>query len=942
MALRRYVILAIVLIATAGVGWFFLRTEVPTEDALWRFVPADALWVYEHADVQELWGKHLHKHTVQPFLESFCDFSLEKSGATFWQHFQEEDITLQALITALPIKLSGHVLDDNRLGVIFYLSLTEAKKKVLHQLFTPLSAHNFVVSSKQHNTRTIHLIRTVDNKQTLTYLIGQDYFIGSFSPNLLEKVVKTADMGLQAPYLHARQQIQTLTRMPQQDGQLYFSLGAFTRYWPSLWGTTPERVQQKVVRYAGTNALLNAHLLPNHLVWSGFVVTADSSKRALLTGFTDNLPPVVPYLQMIPNSCTVLQRYGFKDAQKWNLHMQNLWQQEAHPVYTQRLALFSQYSVDVETLFSHIGHMGAVLELEKKQGTPTEQLFLMHVKQPQALQKVLANINLRMTKQPNSYHEKYGDYTIDYLELAELPYLLFGEDFAGFSTLFYVQRAGFLMASSSLLTLKGVLDQLDEENSWGHTPSIRAQLSEDITDVNFSLQMNLSKQWPKIVEKLRYPWYIFFQKNTPNVHDPYFLSMQLRVLQDKLYTQLQLRVPPLSAGQTTTTTTTAHTTLPPVQGTAPKGKGGELPVAYKKQAVRRFNSPLISKPLLLYNPAVKRFETFVQEKNAFTLHALQSDGTSRWIVPLEGPIISPIHTLDYFNNGGTQYLFATATAIYLLHATGKSLQGFPLQLPNAAPIAYLNLIDYSKTKNYRFFVADVHGNAYVLNKQGRALPAWDPKPLSPLAHRPFHLRIGQRDCMVLPQKDGLIHMYKRIGHAYPHFPVRIGKALQGELYVERGSTLARTNLVAINHAGTLLKLSLAGEIHSERVLQPRLSKARYQLVPSVLKNGYICLISTPDRLVALNSSGEQLFAQENSLSNSFTAQYYKLDDQHTFIALHDKIQAQSYFYDRNGDNILPSPLPSTQQVALTYRRHADKYTIHLVQQDKYLRLTYKP
>ena len=97
------------------------------------------------------------------------------------------------------------------------------------------------------------------------------------------------------------------------------------------------------------------------------------------------------------------------------------------------------------------------------------------------LQK-LEDMHVQTASTADSHEEKYRGALIRYLGLSDLPYLLFGRDFSGFSELFYTQRGNFLLASSSLLALKSALDQLEEEKSWGSTPSIHTQLSEEMTE----------------------------------------------------------------------------------------------------------------------------------------------------------------------------------------------------------------------------------------------------------------------------------------------------------------------------------------------------------------------------------------------------------------------------------------------------------------------------
>ena len=276
------------------------------------------------------------------------------------------------------------------------------------------------------------------------------------------------------------------------------------------------------------------------------------------------------------------------------------------------------------------------------------------------------------------------------------------------------------------------------------------------------------------------------------------------------------------------------------------------------------------------------------------------------------------------------------SAIYVLDETGQPLPNFPVRLPSTDSIAYLNLVDYNKTKAYRFFVSDVRGRAYVLDKRGNPLPGWSPNSLRPLAEAPFHVRLGQRDCMVLPQDDGILHMYRRIGASYPNFPVRVGMRFAGKLYLERGATLAGSHFVALNTQGERLQVTLTGQIKERTPLYPTLGPAVYQLVPSVTGKGYVFVAQDAERLVVLSATGTLLFEKAAFLSEDFSVHYYNLGGQRSVLAFYAPQQGQVYFYATNGTEIMPSPVPASHSIALTYSRSPDSYTLYLHQEDKHV------
>ena len=914
-------------------------------------MPTTSAWVYEHPNLGALWSEQLSDPSLRSFLRIFLHFSIQEKGEAFWKEWQAQTEVLNQFTNDLSVKISGHNLGDGRMGVVFYAPLTTSRIDALRKLFAPLHTASFNSSTRTYKGYTLHEIYSPNRKQRFAYLIGEDYFIGSFTPFLLEDVVRTISRDEGSTYLDKRPQLEDIPKIDKEGGKLYVSLRESETYWKSLSLQLDSTSRSSYSRYRGAAALLQPHVLEAQLSWSGFVSVADSLQQEFLSGFSNNSPPQLPYLHNIPNSCALVRRYGFSDARRWNLQMQSLWQRQKESLLESRLAIFSRYGIDVESLFTYVGHIAALLQIEAPIGLPEEQIFLLHLNNPKAMSKELRELTTRFSGQSSDYQETHGEYNIRYITLPNLPYLMFGNDFSGFSEIFYTYRSNFLIASSSLLTLKSVLDQLEREESWGRTPSIQQQVSQEFTDASFSVYVNLSKYWPKLSETLRHPWRTFFRKHQIQDNKPYFFSLQLQALEEKLYTQVRLYIPPLredsneipliatTKEETNTEETFAKDLSSKVEAFSQFSE--ELPTGYKKKASYTFDSPLISKPLLVYNPTRKQFESFVQEKTDFRLHALDRTGDIRWQAPLQERIISPIYAIDYFKDLRTQYLFATVSSIYVLNEKGETLSNFPVQLPSSDSIAYLNLVDYSKTKDYRFFVSDVRGRTYIFDKKGRALPGWDPNLLHSLSEAPFHVRVGKRDCMILPQDDGTIHMYKRVGTTYPNFPVRVGMSFAGKLYLEKSSSLRSSTFVALNSQGEILRISLTGQIKSRDPLYPTLRDAIYRLAPSVTGNGYISVAANNEELVVLSAVGKVLFQKRISLSKNFSVQYYNLGATRSLLVFRDPQQQRAYFYTLDGKDALPSSLPTSHQIALTYSKRNDSYTLHLNQGSTYLSLLHK-
>ena len=955
--MKRLVIFLVLLLAVAGAvfGWWLLRP-----DPLTRYIPASALWVYQHDDAGVLAQERIQKHVLKPLFQAAEQFAFDKDRGNFWRMLKKDKALWQSFLAKQPFILSEHARGGGRSAWMAYLSLSTQKLSVLQQLFSSCTSR--FASAKESNS-TARMRVLVWKETELYYLLDKDYVVLSFEKELVQEAIDTKSQVPAKDFVSLHSRLEQLPQLEKHEGSLWINIGAYARHLMQRFRPEQQKpeVEKKAVKTTGI-AKLEAHLLQDHLLFTGFLV-GESSAGSSSPKKEEALPTEVPYLYHVPKRCFMSKSYAFANAVQWNFQQRIRWEVQRNPVITRRQSLFSRYGIEIDALFAHIGQLAAKMRMPSFAGEESEELFLVHLKKRSDFMGQLAEIARRRGGTQSQYHEVYLGHDIQYLELRELPYLLFGDLFSGFGALFYTQRQGFLLASSSLWALKSALEQLENEESWFNTPAYQKQLQHRLPQANYSFHVNLSSTWPFLGNGLRYPWYGYFEQIQPNPSNPSFFSYQTRRLEDQHQVQVQL-YPSLSGFQagnaviaraddaSTNNASTNNPTQPPVpQGADDKTYAAEneslarptsLPTAYTTQVARTFEHPLRTPPLLCYNPFAKRFDVFVQEQSSFRLHALDTRGKTRWSRVVNEAIISPIYGLDYAKNNRMHYLFATRAGVYVLDEQGRPLGGFPRALPEADSLAFLSLLDYSKNKFYRFFVADIRGQVYVLDKQGKALAGWQPKRLGPLAQAPFHQRYGQRDVMFMFQKDGFMQMYKRAGSSYKGFPQRIGLTLAGEVQVSTAPSLARARLRALSTQGEFTEMDLEGNILTQKPLATPGGMDFYYLVTANTGKDFLMLAANNQKLHVYDSKHTQLFDIDNPSKGPLKAQYYALGGGADLLVLRDTRRGQAYFYDLNGQLVLPSPIPTQHRLALTYRRSNPTYTLYLCNDNTFYVLSYRP
>jgi hypothetical protein len=133
----------------------------------------------------------------------------------------------------------------------------------------------------------------------------------------------------------------------------------------------------------------------------------------------------------------------------------------------------------------------------------------------------------------------------------------------------------------------------------------------------------------------------------------------------------------------------------------------------------------IAEPKILTNPVNGAQEVFMQD-TATNIYLLNSTGQIVFSRSLGEQVVSDIWQMDYYNNGNVQYLFNSATHIFIIDRAGNDVAAYPLRLSYPAT-AGLTMVNDSLTNSYRYFVPCSNNAIYGYQGNGRPLPGWSPK-----------------------------------------------------------------------------------------------------------------------------------------------------------------------------------------------------------------------
>ncbi len=113
----------------------------------------------------------------------------------------------------------------------------------------------------------------------------------------------------------------------------------------------------------------------------------------------------------------------------------------------------------------------------------------------------------------------------------------------------------------------------------------------------------------------------------------------------------------------------------------------------------------------------------LEQQSNYYLSFKEMDGKGIWSVPFSGPLCGTVESIDYYNNGKIQFLFASGSKLHLLDRLGRFVSGFPAELGKEVllgPAAY----DFTGAKGYTVLVLHTDNTIGMYNLHGVKPEEW--------------------------------------------------------------------------------------------------------------------------------------------------------------------------------------------------------------------------
>lgn len=485
----------------------------------------------------------------------------------------------------------------------------------------------------------------------------------------------------------------------------------------------------------------------------------------------------------------------------------------------------------------------------------------------------------------SDYSETYSNYPIRSLD-GNLLKKRFGKIFPDTPFGFCTFKDNYLILTQSIEALKSIIDAIDGDDTWGKTLEYQKFSEKGLQESNVTL---IIKQPDFFSDDNRILKDYTALIDTTGLSKIRWYSVQMSALDKHFYSTINFSL----------------------------GNSTAKPISTKSDSK---SSVVELSSAVTFASAVKNHtngatEILIQDSN-FSICLLSPGGNLIWKRQLEAPIQGSLAQLDYYKNGKLQYLFASGNKLYIVDRLGRDVSGFPKTLNS--DIRYSGLVDYDKSKNYRFLSALSDNQVCLLDKEGNNLSEWGPKKFDQnIGLAPEHIKIGGKDYFIVLLVDGTVQLFNRKGDKISDFKTKTKEMFSGDFYLESGMTSSETYLHYVSSEGVVIKQNLVGEIvSSDNLIRGKNSKFVLRRIAN--RDGYYIYRIDTDKIVVFDKNGKVVFEKQNNGSTSISFQALSTGGNKMVFATHDSEQKLVQLLDESGKDLIQTPLESDSYPLLIF------------------------
>jgi hypothetical protein len=773
---------------------------------------------------------------------------------------------------------SIHVTGNESAGLMLYLPTGAAAVSTLEAVVAEITEKQVQRQTRLYDDYTIGEI--IAGTTSLSYILYDKYIVFSTYGFLIEDVVRNINNNLDDGFFVNHANLYTVPKLGDDVGNLYLNGAQLTPLANTLLPPKANKRQQ-----SAESGYLDFSVTASKLFLSGFFY--DASGQGFVSLFKNQEAGRPESVNLVSENAAEVMVLNVSDLQAWYL----AWRKNfaLGQEFTQTLLPFIKGDIALPTFYTN--------------NDPNDKLLIARLADKEGVVNLLNRKaeEIASAKNDTVYFEQYADLKIGLIEEEEYLGKMLGPPFSGFDNTYFTVYENFLVLAPSVQRIKTWLNDIENDLIWSRSVEKSDFIAANLNETSFALVYTNPWAWRILRDTFNEASKEWWTTNEEKLKQFGLVSFQFANLDNRYYAEIKVEYNPqqVYAAQQ----------------------------EFADELLTQFAGKLSVKPKLVRNHNNNEWEVFIQDSAAF-ISLLDDQGELLWTDSLTGNITTEIYQLDFYKNRKLQYLFGADSTIHIVDRNGVAIENYPKSISGIS-IKDLYLLDYDKSRNYRFLVSDFTGNLYMLNQEGEPLAGWDPLAVnSEISDQVYHVRVRGNDRIVIGLKNGMVELRNRRGEIQDGFPFDLEFNLDNPLHFKTGSTFANSRFTAISSEGIVVEFDLNGREYAREQVDEPSSSARFSMAIDKARNDLVFYKQDLNRLTLINKEGQQIFEKDYDTDNALDLQYYYLGVDKRLYIVRDKVNGRLFLYNKTGNLVNENPLFSDYPISVVYRKKEAKCYIY--------------
>ncbi|GAB3284140.1 hypothetical protein GCM10027347_61000 [Larkinella harenae] len=875
-------------------GYFAYRWWKAPDRSAWMLIPSDALLVMESASLQDTISKQAQLNEMALRTTPIFQEAVRSLEKFIWTPL--DTASAIQFLNDKPIWYSLHPTSKDRIGFIFYIPISSLQDGAFINRIQNPNADRFRVLSHPYENTRIHELLTIRNESLGSFIVLDDYLVGSPSTILMESVIRRMNQ----PFTETPLQRADVSLIrPGTLAGIYVRSSVLSAILSPNEASTD--YQSKYIK-----ALLPTELLTRfrqsptrtHLV--GQSTDDIGAKGALANLFDRQTPFRISCSNLIPDQTTTLFHFSISDGPRFGKALTAFINSEDDEDTREgRRKLRPLLQNEQNGIYKYIGNEIALLRMD----APTADrrlVLLLHSSQVERLwdrYQLAALLASGTDRLSNS--KPFLRYRISAIQAPNLPAFLFGGLFRGFDQNWISQVGDYLVIANGQGVLQEYLQAVEQRAVWSESYRQRDLLTQTLRPANFTAYTRFARAGESVTANWPQSWQQLLNHDETALDNVENLIYQSTYGRERIYSSLIL----------------GHTTR--------RASEAVLNRTFLQRKIA-LNAPLVSPPMAI-GDFVGSSGVIWAVDNTRQFILITPEGEKHPLGAVNGPVVSSLVPVDFLSNGRLQYAFTTPQSLYIADPVNglAKLQSIPL--PEGVDPS--TLVAPRRDQNRSLILLMLHRNGSIVGydrQQKQFVRPFTVTSTTGEGVNAFHAPVrNQSLAVVSTQKDGKVYFWNENGGLVPGFPVDLKMELIGPAWLEASNP---TTITTITRQGELIHLGIDGQLVDRNQLYRPIRRGSFRLLPEVNQNGYLLLRTSDTEAAILDRKGKMLFEVRGLRPGQTLIRYHVLGSGVNLISV--KSGNFTTLYDLAGRPVGDRPIPGSNPVGLQFSATRNKLFVY--------------